>query len=178
MVWQALRQSVYQLPFTQYLRSLMGDSAGQMAAYIETMVRATSSRMSAHLTILILPLPRPLALVRRRWATSQRAAPADSSSCRPIADTSSRPSPALSRRCSCACSPSTTSTCARRRARSSAASTAATRSRCMGKRCVLEHASRRLRTLGARPHAARSAHRPLAFLTWQVCFVAMESLFH
>ena len=38
MVWQALRQSVYQLPFTQYLQSLMGDSAGQMAAYIETMV--------------------------------------------------------------------------------------------------------------------------------------------
>ena len=38
MVWQALRQTVYRLPYPQYLRSLMGSSAEQMEDYIETMV--------------------------------------------------------------------------------------------------------------------------------------------
>ena len=38
MVWQALRQAVYHVPFPQYLKSLMGSNAKQMEDYIETMV--------------------------------------------------------------------------------------------------------------------------------------------
>lgn len=38
MVWQALRQEVYGVSFTRYLRSLMGRSTSEMESFIEAMV--------------------------------------------------------------------------------------------------------------------------------------------
>ena len=60
MVFQALRQTVYHVPFPQYLRSLMGAGGTQMEDYIEQMVGNFSEGGSGNAALPLLPFsPRP-----------------------------------------------------------------------------------------------------------------------
>lgn len=51
MVWQALRQEVYGVSFTRYLRSLMGRSSSEMETFIEAMVGNFSEGRSGSFVI-------------------------------------------------------------------------------------------------------------------------------